>query len=151
MTGNLTFEIMTASATACAAGKCCLLVGECDRRDHALHTVSASEGCEVTNVSRLLADIMLAGGTPTPRAFSNALPGDGTTLLSHIELLFLPSLQLDPVDFLARLARTRPVCASWPGTYASGRLRYAGAEHPECFDSDDQKAIIVDLNQRKDA
>ena len=52
-------------------------------------------------------------------------------LLDNIELLFDPSLQLDPLDLLKRHAHVRRVVAVWPGELRDGRLTYAITGHPE--------------------
>jgi hypothetical protein len=55
-------------------------------------------------------------------------------LLDNLELLFEPSLQLDPLDILKRHARARRVVAVWPGVLHEGRLVYAERGHPEFRD-----------------
>lgn len=52
-------------------------------------------------------------------------------LLDNLELLFDPSLQLDPLDVLKRHAHARRVVAVWPGQLRDGRLSYAELGHPE--------------------
>jgi hypothetical protein len=52
-------------------------------------------------------------------------------LLDNIELLFDRTLQLDPLDLLKQLARSRRVVAVWPGQLRGGRLTYAEQGHPE--------------------
>lgn len=55
-------------------------------------------------------------------------------LLDNLELLFDPSLQLDPLDVLKRHAHARRVVAVWPGQLRDGRLSYAELGHPEYRD-----------------
>jgi hypothetical protein len=55
-------------------------------------------------------------------------------LLDNLELLFDPSLQLDPLDVLKRHAHARRVVAVWPGQLRDGRLTYAELGHPEYRD-----------------
>lgn len=52
-------------------------------------------------------------------------------VLDNLELLFDPSLQLDPLDVLKRHAHARRVVAVWPGQLRDGRLSYAELGHPE--------------------
>ena len=52
-------------------------------------------------------------------------------LLDNLELLFDRTLQLDPLDLLKQLARSRRVIAVWPGVLRNGRLIYAEMGHPE--------------------
>ena len=144
-------EILNFAKTAHTAGKCCLLLGDVNLREQTLVALAAREGVEVFNVSQILAELITQGEAPSPRLFQEAVSGRGCCFLDHIELLFLPSLKIDPLEFLVRVGRHQPVCVSWPGTHENGRLRYASAEHPECFDDSDRKAIVVDLNKRKNA
>lgn len=52
-------------------------------------------------------------------------------LLDNVELLFDRTLQLDPLDLIKQLARSRSVVAVWPGLLKDGRLIYAEMGHPE--------------------
>jgi len=51
--------------------------------------------------------------------------------LDHIELLFEPALQQDPLRLLQHLSRTRTIVAAWPGTYEGEQLTYAEPSHRE--------------------
>ena len=55
--------------------------------------------------------------------------------LDNIELLFEPSLQLDPLGLLQSLSRQRTLVAAWPGGIVgdedSPRLVHAQRPHPE--------------------
>jgi hypothetical protein len=55
----------------------------------------------------------------------------GILLLDNIEILFDRTLQLDPLDLLKQLSRSRRVVAVWPGLLRDGRLIYAELGHPE--------------------
>jgi hypothetical protein len=75
-------------------------------------------------VSRLVEDLTSAHGRPL--------------LLDHLELLFDPALQVDPLQCLVETARagTGTIVANWSGDLAEGRLTYAELGHPEyrCYD-----------------
>jgi hypothetical protein len=67
-----------------------------------------------------------------------AQAGDDVVLVDDIEILFEPSLQLDPLVLLRDLARRRTLVVVWPGVVeaASGdasewSLVYAAPDHPE--------------------
>lgn len=64
-------------------------------------------------------------------------------LLDDIELLFAPSLALDPLRVLQSLARNRTIVATWPGELTDGVLAYADASHPEHCVCRNPKAVIV--------
>lgn len=59
-----------------------------------------------------------------------------TVTLTHIELLFTPSLELDVVGTLLAQCRNRKICIVWPGTVIDGKLYYATPEHPEFYECD---------------
>jgi hypothetical protein len=53
----------------------------------------------------------------------------GLLLCTQIDLLFEPSLQLNPFLLLRGLSRQRPLIVTWPGSYSNGVLAYAVPEH----------------------
>jgi hypothetical protein len=53
--------------------------------------------------------------------------------LDHIEILFDPALQTDPLRLIQMQARYRVIIASWPGVYDRDRLIYAEPGHPEHY------------------
>ena len=52
-------------------------------------------------------------------------------LLDNLELLFEPSLQINPLEQIKRLAHAKPIVAVWPGELRGDRLVYADMSHPE--------------------
>lgn len=61
-----------------------------------------------------------------------ALVGDlgvGPVLCGGIDLLFEPSLSIDPLAILRMTSRTQPLIVAWAGTFAAGILAYAVPEH----------------------
>lgn len=74
---------------------------------------------------------------------------DGVTLFDNLELLFLPTLQVQPLETLKLCSRNRIVVATFPGHVADGQLYYANAEHKEfrTFSKYEIKdLVIIDLN-----
>lgn len=53
----------------------------------------------------------------------------GALLVMQIDLLFEPSLRLDPFALLRGLSRQRTLIVAWPGSYNNGVLAYAVPEH----------------------
>jgi hypothetical protein len=53
--------------------------------------------------------------------------------LDHIEILFEPALNVDPLSLLQMFARQRLIIASWPGNYHHQRLTYAELGDPEYY------------------
>jgi hypothetical protein len=64
------------------------------------------------------------------RDLADAAPGDGL-VLDNTELLFQRSLQVDPIQALLALSRSRVVVASWCGEYTASVLTYAMPGHAE--------------------
>ena len=64
-------------------------------------------------------------------AFTTAVRqlGAGPLLCVDIDLLFEPSLQLDPLRLLRDSSRQVKLVVLWPGMVANGRLAYAVPEH----------------------
>lgn len=51
--------------------------------------------------------------------------------LDHIEVLFTPQLNQDPLRVLQGLSRNRIILAVWNGQVENGYLTYASPDHPE--------------------
>lgn len=67
-----------------------------------------------------------------PQALDDLLAGDGPLLVDHVELLFDPLLQIDPLRGLKLASRRRRLLVMWPGRLADGaHLTYAEPGHPE--------------------
>ncbi len=66
-------------------------------------------------------------------------------LLENIEFLFEPSLQIDPLDTLRKLAHSRRVVAVWPGELRGDRLVYADMSHPEHRDYSRDGAVVLEI------
>lgn len=50
-------------------------------------------------------------------------------ICSDIDMLFDPTLRLDPLRLLRDTSRLRALVAMWPGSFTSGTLVYATPEH----------------------
>lgn len=66
-------------------------------------------------------------------------------LLENIEILFEPSLQIDPLDTLRKLAHSRRVVAVWPGELRGDRLVYADMSHPEHRDYSREGVVVLEI------
>lgn len=62
-----------------------------------------------------------------PRLAKEYAPGP--LLCADIELLFEPSLSLDPLLLLRQISRQVTLVVAWPGTFQNGKLAYAVPEH----------------------
>ena len=66
-------------------------------------------------------------------------------LLDNLELLFEPSLQINPLDLVRRLAHSRRVVAVWPGERRGDRLIYADMSHPEHRDYSQDGVVVLEI------
>ena len=53
----------------------------------------------------------------------------GPTVLTGIDVLFEPSLELDPLALLRQMVRVTRVVAAWPGSIGANRLTYGVPKH----------------------
>lgn len=70
---------------------------------------------------------------------------DNPLLLDNLELLFEPTLQINPLDLIRRLAHSRRVIAAWPGDMRDGRLIYADMSHPEHQDCSSDGVVVLHI------
>lgn len=66
-------------------------------------------------------------------------------LLDNLELLFEPSLQINPLDLVRRLAHSKRVVAVWPGELRGDRLMYADMSHPEHRDYSRDGVVVLEI------
>lgn len=71
--------------------------------------------------------------------------GADPLLLDNLEMLFEPSLQLNPLDLIKRLAHKQPVVAVWPGELRGDRLVYADMSHPEHRDYSRDGVVVLEI------
>ena len=79
------------------------------------------------------------------REITNNHKTDGPLLLDNLELLFEPSLQVNPLDLIKRLAHAQPVVAVWPGELRGDRLTYADMSHPEHRDYSREGVVVFEV------
>lgn len=66
-------------------------------------------------------------------------------LLDNLEVLFEPSLQVNPLDLIKRLAHSKRVVAVWPGELRVDRLVYADMSHPEHRDYSREGLVVIEI------
>lgn len=118
-----------------------------------LRQLAAKLSSESINVGLELASLLAA--TPNnKRGFSagellREITNDHKTgdllLLDNLELLFEPSLQINPLDLIKRLAHAQPVVAVWPGELRGDRLTYADMSHPEHRDYSREGVVVFEV------
>ena len=66
-------------------------------------------------------------------------------LFDNLELLFEPSLQINPLELIRRLAHSKRVVAVWPGELRGDRLVYADMGHPEHRDYSRGGLVVFEI------
>lgn len=66
-------------------------------------------------------------------------------LLDNLELLFEPSLQINPLDLVRRLSHSKRAVAVWPGELRGDRLVYADMSHPEHRDYSRDGVVTLEI------
>lgn len=79
------------------------------------------------------------------REIADRASTDDLLLLDNLELLFEPSLRINPLDLVRRLAHARRVVAVWPGERRGDRLVYADMSHPEHRDDSRDGAVVLEI------
>lgn len=68
------------------------------------------------------------------------------TCLDHLEILFEPSLRVNPVALVKGASRHAVLVVSWPGTTSPGQLFFGAADHPSHMDiSEHELESVVHL------
>lgn len=134
--------------------KLVLLVGPSfDEKSKLLKDLGLKLNCEPMNIGLELGK-RLAATPKIKRTFSaseqlrevvESRQGQPVLLVDKLELLFDPSLNINPLDFLKRLAHSRRVIAVWPGALKGERLVYAERNHPEHRDYSRQSVVIFEI------
>ncbi|MNW07490.1 hypothetical protein D3C71_2041140 [compost metagenome] len=75
---------------------------------------------------------------------TDSVRGDAPLLLDNLEVLFEPSLKINPLDLIKRLAHSRRVVAVWPGEMRDDRLVYASMGHPEYRDYSRDGVVVFE-------
>jgi len=70
-------------------------------------------------------------------------------LFDNLEVLFEPSLKVNPLDLVTRLAHARCVVAVWPGELRDERLTYAAPGHAEYRNYASAGMVVFEVPQRQ--
>jgi len=94
---------------------------------------------QVLNVGQELSKLLLDSGQNNlrdiaPEMIRKLLEPYREVTLSHIEILFSPSLALDPVAVLLTLCRNRKISFGWPGRIQGEKLFYEEPASPEYYE-----------------
>lgn len=81
------------------------------------------------------------------REVTDNVRSDTPLLLDNLEVLFEPSLKINPLTVIKLLAHSRLVIAAWPGEMRDDRLIYAGMGHPEHRDYTRDGVVVFETAQ----
>lgn len=130
-------EALAAFGTVGRTRQCLLLVDhDFGRLDQLAHELRDAHGWKSFSVGRALAEALrdvapgLRGRT-ADRWLRDRIAGwaPGPVLLSEIDLLFEPRLDLDPLALFVQASRLTSLVVTWPGSYDGKVLAYATPEH----------------------
>lgn len=115
-----------------------------------LRQLAESQGCPYLNVNLHLSQRMLElPRSRRPRQVDRIVSaivdehrGD-LLVLDNLEILFDPSLQIDPMRLLKSVSRKQTIVAAWSGTLHDGTLTYAEPDHPEYKSYRDVDVLVV--------
>ena len=125
-------------------------------RESTVDALKTSDSYRLLNVSKTLAEVLLPLDKHNRRIKAQGCledllddltvsAPDKQRVLDRIELLFEPSLTLQPLPLLKQLARQKPLIVLWPGEIRSGQLIYARPNHPEYqyYRADELRDVLV--------
>ncbi|MDF1597030.1 MAG: hypothetical protein P1T08_13200 [Acidimicrobiia bacterium] len=116
-------------------GRFALIVG--DLPHSTLDFLSSQWDTPITNAGHLLT-VADENGWKTPEDSLR-----GSRLLTGFDVLFWPTVMVDPLRLLRTLAAHQPVVAEWPGRIADGRATYSSPGRPDYYDNPIPKGIVV--------
>jgi hypothetical protein len=133
-------DAITAFLTTSTYHPCLLLVHpDVHKLEDAANELAAAHGWPRLSVGRELSAVLLAEpparrSGPARRWIEARLrelaPTNGSPVLcTEIDLLFEPTLRLDPLRLLRDASRAARFVVAWPGSYDNNVLSYAVPEH----------------------
>lgn len=133
MNANAVTSDVIANRAARLAGQCSLaLIIGLDRPVDDSPTGNQRLNLSLALSQRLLDTPSRQVALAASQALGDLLAGDDPLLVDHIELLFDPLLQIDPLRALKLASRRRHLLVIWPGRLdESAHLTYAEPGHPE--------------------
>lgn len=116
---------------------CCLLVSPeiarlqqaCDALERRYHWPTLSIGAELSDALLSRAPESRSRAVKPPLISALQQRGAEPVLCVDIDLLFEPTLALDPLALLRDLSRSVRLIVTWPGSVANGTLAYAVPAH----------------------
>jgi hypothetical protein len=111
--------------------------GTDSERSSLLRALAETEDGVFVEVGKRLSAALLEVPAPLRTAsieecFTACLGGSScpVTCLNHLEILFDPSLRINPVTLVKRASRHSLLVAAWPGLTKDGQLTFGSPDHP---------------------
>jgi hypothetical protein len=115
---------------------CLLLVHPYIQILEKLSTEIQESGVSHLNISKELSTSLMTVSSSERSRFSQkwlidtiAIFQNGPVLCTCPDLLFDPSLKIDPLSLIRQVARIKQLIVLWPGEYSTNTLSYAVPEH----------------------
>jgi hypothetical protein len=128
--------------------------GTASERSALLRALSDAENGVYIEVGKKLSTAMIDVPTPLRTAsvedcFSGCLGNVPFTVscLDRLEVLFEPSLRINPIALIQGTSRNIPIVASWPGAVTGSHLIFGSPDHPTHMEisKQDLEAIVHTL------
>lgn len=114
------------------------LVGGTDsERSSILRALAEAEDGVFVEVGKKLSEALIEVPAPLRTAsveecfsacFGEPLPA--VTCLDHLEILFEPSLRINPITLVKGASRHAVIVSAWPGMTKDGQLTFGSPDHP---------------------
>jgi len=115
--------------------------GTASERSALLHALAEAEDGAFIDVGKKLSTALIEVPAPLRTAsvedcFAACLgeSPSAVTCLDHLEILFEPSLRVNPVALVKGASRHTVLVAAWPGDVAAGRIIFGSPDHPSFMD-----------------
>lgn len=149
--------VQTARELNLASNKLLVIVGsKASGKTDILQKISTQLNWPTVNVGKEVSERLLHLTLRQRRLKARQVVADALDAMSHrelcldnTELLFDPSLALNPVNLLQNLSRNRVLVVAWNGHLEAGSLVYAYAEHPEHFSEPAKGFPVVTVADEK--
>jgi len=116
----------------------------------ALRSVAEGIGCPLVNVNLELSRRMLEltraqRSRQVERLLKEVIAATPSevVLLDNLEILFDPSLDVEPLRLLQVSSRNCTIVAVWNGSFQDGTLTYAEPGHPEFIQFKQPEAVVI--------
>lgn len=121
-----------------ARGRVALITAAPADADALVERLRADLGIGVVRLGRAVTD------RPRPPSDTEVESACGdATVITDLDALLWPEMNIAPLQLLAARARRRPTIAVWPGSIAGGRATYGAAGRPDHHDTPLHDVVVL--------